>query len=200
MSTETTNYKSASDFVNEAFNKIKDAPIASAATLRIIGGLLMEKHLTSFLQSWEDKISSGFAWAMIEDVDQFNVQKVTTTFEGLVQNIALLERMRLFGKTGDLDIRRNGRQFHWRYVGNKTAVIPDLTSFVAEDFWQATSNSNIKLREVTRSYYQWRGQDERINAHWYTTIDLPEEGVRLQQKHYLQNGRLAFVRYVDLVE
>lgn len=190
--------KDAAFFVTNAFDMVLNAPVISAGQLHILGGQMTEGQLNAFLQVWQGKSTSDFAWAMIETVDKFDVCKINSTLGEFIDDVTLLERIRLFGETGDLDVRRNGMQFHWRFIGNKTAVLPNLTSFSAVDFWQAAPHTT--LREVTRSYYQWREQDKRVNAQWAATIGLSSAGMWLKQKQYLENGRVAFVRYVGFEE
>ena len=63
-------------------------------------------------------------WLDVLDLSGMSVRIWTFTdhatigSEGPPETFELLERARLFGEHGDLDLRRNGDDFHWRFVGN----------------------------------------------------------------------------------
>ncbi len=185
--------KSAAYFVEEAFNRLgKDA-----ASLHIMGGKFEDTCLSTFCDAW-DKVSDGwFEWVMVEEVHQFEVKKEGKLGTAVPTTPFYLERLRLFGPKGDLELRRDGETFHWHFMGDVANQWLDLTTF------EVKTHPAFVLPEVEERYYQWRKTDERVGGAWLAQVgsdDKNKKGMYLKQRHYLENGRIAFVRYVGFEE
>jgi hypothetical protein len=116
------------------------------------------------------------------------------------KDVALLERARLFGAGGDLDIWRTGKGFRWRYVGlagnaPQGKVLP----------WPGDDNDPTFWREQTMLL--WGNRPEGRN-HWhddrvagaalsYPVKDTPER-VQVRYREYTQAGRPFAVWFTGL--
>lgn len=182
--------KNAADFVEAAFNRLgQDSPV-----LHLMGGKFAAIDLTSFCDTWNGVPDGWCEWAMVEEVHQFDVKKVGKLRTAVPANPFYLERLRLFGPKGDLQLRRDGETFYWHFIGDGTNQWPNLATFGSQPC------STSALLEVEERYYQWRKTDGRVNSLWLNHIGLADEGVYLKQKHYLENGRIVFVRYIGFEE
>jgi hypothetical protein len=188
----------AAAFAQAAFERAGGAREIGPEDLTIWGGQLAEADLARFLDVWQPAVDWGrLVWLMVEEVSRFYVQRAAGAGWPDVEQV---ERLRLFGEGGDLDVRRDEAVFHWRFVGETAGALPtmDRQHFPFQSFWDL--NPDNHFYEVEECYYQWRLQDDRVTNHWSRGTDLAAEGVLLRQKHYLDNGRVAFVRYVDFEE
>ncbi|MCI0396951.1 MAG: hypothetical protein L0322_18700 [Chloroflexi bacterium] len=192
----------AADFVGQAFARAGQARVVGTEELHIWGGQFSENSALAFLDAWQDALGRQMTWRMVEEVSDFYVQQVGPGDSTLPCEPFQLERLRLFGEDGDLEIRRDMADFHWRFIGEAAKTWPALDgeTFPYQDFWKTPWPSPPVFREVEQSYYQWRLQDDRVTNTWSHGTGLPVEGVVLRQKHYLDNGRVAFVRYVGFME
>ncbi len=107
------------------------------------------------------------------------------------EDVALLERARLFGPGGDLEIWRGRRGFRWRYVGLAAhAPQGEVLS------WPDDKNSPVFWRERTallwgnRPAGQKRWHDDRVAG---AALDYPVSGtperVHVRYREYTQAGR-----------
>ena len=77
--------------------------------LTILGGRCAETNLNGLLEEWN---ISEMPFRIWEYCSEIFFEKNT-----IPRNIVLLERGRIFGKGGDLTLRRNGTDFEWRFIG-----------------------------------------------------------------------------------
>lgn len=190
--------RTAAGFVNQAFADAKALlkTAVSPQQLHIWGGSIDETNLKPFLQSW-DNAKATLEWAMIEEISRFYTIDLTHFTDVLANGLNLLERARLFGEYGDLSLRREGQTFSWSFIGDTSQPWPPKPAETA-DFWQ--QHPRTILREVERTYRQWEPEDKRVNPDWHKQIGLTGKQLELVQKHYIENGRIAFVRYVRFQE
>ncbi len=192
-------------FIDRAFQDAKTAVTnpCTAQNLFIWGGQFHNEppaRLEQFLQAWQADGSLVFRWMMVEEVDEFYVKPAS--LPNLIAQHTLLERARLFGEAGDLDIRRDADTIHWRFISEAHAAPPALPAWVnAVPFpWDERENQSFARHE--QCYYQWRqdNQEQRVKRNWLEDSSLAETGLMLRQVQYLENGRIAFVRYVNIEE
>ena len=188
--------------IEKAFQQIADTRDVGKNDLLIWGGHFSQDQLPLFLQAWDN--TPHCAWAMVEEVSRFYVKRVATPANALPQPAYLLQRMRLFGLTGDLDIRRDGDTIYWHFIGETGGDWKgvDLDGFSVADFWQEATEPPTLLREVEQRYFQWLRDmpEQRVTSHWVPQDEPNKTFNYLRQLHYLDNGRIAFVRYVDFEE
>jgi len=107
------------------------------------------------------------------------------------QDIALLERARLFGPAGDLEIWRKDKDFRWRYVG-LAAYAPQGELLP----WPGTETNPVYARECTALLW---GQRPKDKSFWYddrtagAALTYPVSGaperVQVYYREYTQAGR-----------
>lgn len=188
--------------ITKAFQTIADAREVSQDDLLIWGGHFAPEQLSDFVQAWDG--SPHFLWAMVEEVSTFYVKKANTPGGAIPQPEYLLLRLRIFGPDGDLDIRRDGNRFYWHFIGDANAQwqILDDEAFALSSFWADAPDPPAVLREVEKRYYQWKRDmlEQRVKLDWVPQNEPNKTFNYLKQRHYLDNGRIAFVRYVDFKE
>lgn len=204
--------KTAQDFIEQAFKDAKTAvkERRTAENLFIWGGQFSNNAssdgeeavpLVEFLKAWDSDNSPAFKWMMAEEVGKFYVKPAS--LPDLMAQHNLLERVRLFGEAGDLDIRRDAATIHWRFISEIQTQLPTLPSWAGTaPFWAEAENQARSFARHEQCYYQWRrdAQEKRVSGNWVSDEDLAQKDVLLRQVHYLENGRVAFVRYVDFEE
>ncbi len=179
----------AKDYVWEVQARLNDSPLVDGTTLAIHSGSVSANQATAFLQQWP---LAQFEYAMIEWVSEF---ELVPAVQFAPQSVVMLERVRLFGKHGDLMVRRDERTFLWRFVGDAGKIWPTSGSI---DYWQT---HNFPLRQLTKCYYQWRPDEGRVTTEWRGHLPNGNNAdLYLKQLHYLDNGRTAFVRYTGFSE
>jgi hypothetical protein len=122
--------------------------------------------------------------------------------DAVPKDVELLERARLFGPGGDLEIWRGGKGFRWRYVGPA-----DNAPEGKELPWQGNENDPVFWRERTallwgnRPESRARWHDNRVAgaALTYPISGAPER-VRVRYREYTQAGRPFAVWYTGLEE
>lgn len=193
--------RDANYFIENVFNELgEQAKDVGADDLVIRGGEFAGNRLAEFIQAWEAaNLDGALTWAMVEEVSRFYVLRLNRPGEAIPDDPYLLERCRLFGPTGDLDIRRERDRFLWRFIGDSLESWPALEEFEFQDFWRGREPKPV-FRAVEREYMQWRPEDGRASNQWRGETSLAGKDTRLKQIHYLDSGRIAFVRYVTFEE
>ena len=129
-----------------------------------------------------------------------------------------LERARIFGPAGDLELRREGPEYRWRIVGEPGKVQPPA-GFASEDFWPA--HPGAEFWEFATSAMLWGAYDRDLNC-WREdrvgrapleypvdpsailadTSDSakkkPRIGLKLKGVRFLDGGQVAFVWWKEL--
>lgn len=189
MSNQT---KTIKEYVVAAFEQAQ-AAIKNKSSVYVWGGQFSsaEHTLGTFLDTWNTENGPQFQFSMVEHVNYFRA--FLANLAELGQQANLLERIRLFGPAGDLDIRRDGETIYWRFISETDTALPDLAPFGME----AYPEKGKTFAKDERSYLLWRSdkQEQRVKHAWAEGLDF----THLQQVQYLENGRVAFVRYIGFV-
>jgi hypothetical protein len=172
-------------------------PLCSREHLAVWGGTCAEDALTDFLNGWPLERMPYRIWESTDRID-FGKNKP-------VSNITLLERGRLFGPGGDLDLRRDGGIFRWRFVGAPYVRPPQDCDTAGANFWAQHPDAAFHCYEETallwgeRKGERWH--DDRVAA---AELDYPAtdnaERVQVQYKVYSREGRVEFVWLTELRE
>lgn len=205
--------RTAREIIQDVFTQTDDSLRNSKTSdnLFIWGGQIANDNgesisqLPAFFQAWSAEDGPDFDWMMVEEVDRFYVK--TASLVHLATHHELIERVRLFGQVGDLDIRRDGREIYWRFISETHSQLPSAFPFSAHSFWDDPKNKGVTFARYEQCYFQWRRtqnepietRERRVTSDWaddpaLATIDY------LRQAHYLQNGRVVFVRYIGFEE
>jgi hypothetical protein len=172
-------------------------PLCSREHLAIWGGTCTEDVLTDFLDGWPLERMTYRIW---ESTDRIDFEEGS-----LPSNVTLLERGRLFGDGGDLDLRRDGDVFHWRFVGEHNVRPPQGYDTDENDLWAQYPDAAFHCYEETallwgkREGNHWH--DDRVAA---AKLNYPEhdnaERVQVQYKVYSRAGHVEFVWLTGLSE
>ncbi|GAW27543.1 hypothetical protein [Carboxydocella sp. ULO1] len=167
--------------------------------LTILGGQCTESNLLKFLTQWD---LAGMPFRVWEYVSEIAFEKNT-----LPQNIALLERGRIFGDGGDLMLRRNITVFDWRFVGPAgIKLLPD--EHVIRDYWQEHPDMMFHQYNETALLWGKRDENERDQKDWKeervaaAKLSYPSMGRRIQlhYKVFSSAGRVKFIWYTGFSE
>lgn len=165
-------------------------------TLAIWGGRCGEDELLTFLRQWD---LAEMPYRIWEYASTIKFQKDT-----LPEHAILLQRGRLFGPGGDLEVRRNGREFTWRFIGPAGAHPPE-GNYQAQNYWDSHSDA-VFFEEEARALL-W-GQRQVGNDRWKENrvgaaqLDYPAsdgwQRVQIHYKTYSCAGQIEFVWYTNL--
>lgn len=184
------------DFV-KLIDEVKQ-PLCGPKDLIILGGKCAESNLMGLLQEW-NLIEMPFrVWEYCSEI----VFERST----IPQNIALLERGRVFGEGGDLMLHRNGVYFKWRFIG--PAGVKEITAnYEPKNYWKSNLNVAFHQKEETALLWgKWNGKhwtDDRVGA---AELDYPvkgtekEERLQLNYKTFTHAGIVEFVWFTGLSE
>jgi hypothetical protein len=124
--------------------------------------------------------------------------------------VNLLERGRLFGEGGDLELRRDGAVFRWGYIGKPGAQPPSGHQPAPDNFW--TKNKAVTFHRCNEAALLW-GERREEQSRWFddrvarALLDYPEPAasaawprVRICYWTFSRAGRIEFVWLRDLVE
>lgn len=167
--------------------------------LSIWGGYCIEKDLLHFIQQWKQTFHFQI-WEYASEI-YFKKEEIPP----LTLNVSLLERGRLFGRDGDLALRRDGPQFHWSFIGPAGSLAPE-GNYSTRSYWNEDIDHNAKTfhqhLEKALLWGEWDGErwyDSRIAG---AQLNYPQEGkrVQLEYKVFSHAGQICFVWYTGLSE
>ena len=106
-------------------------------------------------------------------------------------------RVRVFNESGDLDIRRHGDRYHWRYVGTQKPKGEGKE-------WTQPEGTHLFVEE--KSFYLWgwkergkrRFESQVARANLEYPIDPENAFVKLKCRVYSVDGTISFVQYMGL--
>lgn len=140
----------------------------------------------------------GMPWSLWQWTDRIVIEHEAA----MPGDLEYLERGRVFGPEGDLELRRDGDDVRWRFVGAPDVPLPPRS--ISEDYWAAACHG---LRAFERTALLWgthrsggNWQDDRVgwaSLRYPPTLGEPER-VRLRYREYLDGGDVAAVWLLDL--
>jgi len=188
----------AIDF-NRLVNQVAKKPQVGRESLAIWGGTCAEDALDSFLDGW---CLEQMPYRIWQYTDRIGFEKGT-----LASNVGLLERGRLFGTGGDLDLRRDGDGFRWRFVGEPSVHPSEGYGTKKNNFWAQDENQTAAFHCYEEKALLWgernenRWHDDRVAA---AKLDYPvpddAERMQVEYKVYSHAGRVEFVWLTGLQE
>lgn len=163
----------------------------------IQGDTIRENELNSFISSWD---FSGMPFAIIETLKEMNFTKDLFAKEYIFKPEDV-ERTRIFGEAGDLDIRRHETVFVWRYIGR---VSPPAGQ-QGMNFWNKNSDTDFFIGEkqalLWGIYHERKGawHDDRVaKALLSYPVEEKRGRVKLHYKTLSQKGCIQFVWYTGI--
>ncbi len=172
------------------------------ADLAIWGGICAEAELTAFLSKWGLSEMPFRIWEYASRID-FN--------RGMLPgDVNLLERGRLFGEGGDLELRRDGAIFRWRFIGKPGAQSPSGHQPEPDNFW--AKNKVVTFHCCDENALLW-GERKENQSRWFddrvgrALLDYPEpaasaawQRVRIRYWTFSRAGRIEFVWLRELAD
>ncbi len=169
-------------------------------SLAIWGGTCAENALVDFINGWS---LTEMPYRIWESTDRIKFEKEE---EVRVPNVALLERGRLFGPGGDLDLRRDGDTFRWRFVGDPEVHPPEGYDVEENDFWVQHPDTKFHCCEKETALLWGERKDKRWHDNRVAAAELDYPGkdgaerVQVTYKVYSRAGRVEFVWLTELQE
>ena len=163
--------------------------------IAIWGGRCPEDQVEAFFQKWDLSQMPYRIWEYVSEI--------TFGQNTLPQNVALLERGRLFGEGGDLEVRRDGAEFAWRFIG--PAGVQPPAGFRAKSYWDRYPEGRFHQQEACALLWGiWddnkkRWYEDRVGA---ARLEYPATGsrIRLDYRVFSRAGHVEFVWFTGLVE
>jgi len=172
-------------------------PLVGKDDLSIWGGRCAEGDLLAFLQGWENLSSMPYRiWEYVSDI----------LFEkdALPEDVVLLQRGRLFGEGGDLEVRRDGEGFTWQFIGLEGARPPEGYDLEENDFWQQHDIAFHQYEQTALLWGERQGEndwfDNRVAGAELAYPGVAGKRVQLHYKIFSRAGRVQFVWYTGLSE
>jgi len=178
-----------------SFDDLLKEKRVSKNDIQILGGEIEEKELNEFIKKWD---LSEMPYRIVE-----TVKEIAITKDDIVIDPKIVERIRIFGKVGDIDLRRDSSCFRWRYIG-KNLPPQDIT---AEDFWEKNPDKKFFVEE--KEALLWGKYNQNMNQ-WHddrvarAKLSYPVDGkpkperVRICYKTLSEKGVVSFVWFTEL--
>lgn len=178
----------------ELVQKVFDSGQWGKDNLSLWGGYCAEGNLPDFLRGWSLGSMSYRIWEYASEI----------TFERdiLPANVALVQRGRLFGDGGDLELRRDGSGFRWRFIG-PAGITPPPGDYKAQDYWESHPDARFhRYEERALLWGQGNGREWRDDRVGSARLAYPAKGKRVQAHYcvFTCAGQVAFVWYTQLSE
>ena len=163
--------------------------------LLIWGSEIEEDDLQQFISNWDQ---SEMPFVILETIREIVIIK-NYHFSTLEPHA--VERIRIFGSGGDLDIRRDAYHFKWRYIGKNR--LPEDVKGV--DFWDKKADKMFFMEE--KEALLW-GQYNSNRKVWHDNrvakakLSYPVEGnperVKIRYRTLSEAGVIVFLWFVAI--
>jgi hypothetical protein len=159
----------------------------------ICGGVWdSEAVLTQVLIPYQD--NGALRWRIWEYTDSCAIGQ-----GWLEQDVRWLERARLFGEGGDLDVRRDGVRFLWRYVGKPEHAPPGGSNLEMDESSPVYCFEQTALLWGTRERDQEQWFEDRVSGARLTyAVDGSPARAQVRYREYTQAGRTLAVWLQEL--
>ena len=185
---------SASKFADKVNSLLQEERITKD-DLQIWGSEIEENGLQEFISNWDQ---SERPFVILETIREIVIRK---NYDFSTLEPPAVERIRIFGSGGDLDIRRDAYHFRWRYIG-KTRLPEDVKG---EDFWDKNAGRKFFLKEEEALLW---GQYNPNRMVWHDNrvakakLSYPVDGnlerVKIRYRTLSEAGVIAFVWFVAI--
>lgn len=195
--------------------ELHEAAVAADQRPTVWGGRFeaTTERTGAFLAEWK---AFDMPWRICEWVSDFRFEYQPETAPS---DLEYLERTRLFGPGGDLELRRDGDEMLWRFIGAagvslpvgftllSTGAAPGEAKFTAADYWQRRvaetqdPSTPPPLVCLEQRSLLWGARQERTLADGTQLIVWPENRVAGQRQPPVYPGpaELRKAERVDLV-
>ncbi|ODS36719.1 MAG: hypothetical protein A7315_04630 [Candidatus Altiarchaeales archaeon WOR_SM1_79] len=176
--------------IDKVMGKLLEEERISKGDIQIWGGKIKEEELQEFMKKWN---FSDMQFRIKETVKEINIDKNKNLD---LQDVELIERIRIFGNAGDIDLRRNGNRFIWRYIGEDSPP-SNLPGHVC-NFWGKDKNSNKKFFVGYREVILWNKNDPRVAKAKLNYPIKNAERVKIRYKTLSEGGIISFVQFIEI--
>lgn len=183
-----------SKFADEVNSFLQEERIAKD-DIQIWGGKRKENELRAFISNWDQ---SEMPFVILETIREIVIRK-NYAFSTLEPHA--VERIRIFGACGDLDIRRDADHFRWRYVGEKK--LPEEVT--GEYFWDKHADRKFFVEEKEALLWGVYNANRKVwhdNRVAKAKLSYPVDGnpkrVKIRYRTLSEGGVIAFVWFVEL--
>lgn len=145
--------------------------------LSVWGGKLKPHEWLAFLSAWAWP-QGETRWRILEFVSDFKIDDGAPQLDE--NDIPLLERAELFGKSGHLSTRRDGDWVYWHFVGETTITVPKANEHT-ESYWEKHEEDKFRRSEKEKRMLLW---GERIKASDNWTNDWFDDRVAWAELKY----------------
>lgn len=191
---------SRSNFAEELKQLSKAENWITEGDIQIWGGIIEEDNLQQFIRKWGQ---SDMPFAISETVNKMAVKNCDVS---TLKIEPYTDRIRVFGESGDLDIRRDNNYFKWRYVG--TNRLPKDLKVDKENFWEKNKSEKFFMEEKEALLWGTYKQDEES---WqdnrvakaklsYPVEGHPGKGVKIRYKTLSNCGIIVFTWLLTIEE
>lgn len=176
-------------------NKLLNEKRISKDEIQIWGGEIKEKELQGFIKSWN---FSDMSFVIIETFKEITITKNSGNINIKPE---IVERIRIFGNAGDLDLRRDSSCFRWRYIGRNRPP----SNITTESFWEKNPDKKFFLEEKEALLWGKYNQnmklwhDDRVaRAKLSYPVNGNPERVKICYKTLSEKGCVSFVWFTEL--
>lgn len=155
---------------NQLITDLQKSKVGTAKTLSLWGGEFDDGDLGDFLTAWKlDRRDMPWRlWEWASDLLLEHSAAQSQENPAWQRRREWLERGRLFGPGGDLELRRHGACFRWRWIGPYQEKLPEglawenegnaVGRFTVADYWR--QHPGRELLERPRQMLLW-GQERQ---------------------------------------
>ena len=186
---------------DEALQSLLDgAPLVDGDALTLVGGVVDEGDVPALVR-WLETLGGDSWWTFRELTDEMRLGEGLDPLDG---DLGRLVWARWFGPAGDLEARRDGGRFWWRWVGEKGTRPPEDVAKVETDFFAARAGKpgRVLRRASEATALLWDARDARVATAdpKETLAILPKDGTRMRLRYqpYFDHGVVAAVRYLKI--
>jgi len=170
--------------------------------LEIWGGEIEKNKLKGFLEAWNFEEMS---YSIIETINTMVFEKDFNFQNWQDTEFDSFQRARIFGIKGDLEIRKDGASFFWRFIGDDKP--PE--NYQQNDFWKNHPNQEFFTAEEEAFLWgkynalseRWRSDKVgKANLNYPLQERIESSRVKLNFETYSHNAQIAFVRLKGIKE
>lgn len=171
--------------------------------IQIWGGEITEKEWRQFINCWD---FSGMPYAIIETTKEIKFVKEYSAYADL--DPQTIKRIRIFGESGDLDLRNDLSAITWRYIGEKNPPSMIKADKRIENFWAKNEDKEFFLEE--KEALLWGRYMDKHNGKslWHDNrvaraeLSYPVEGklerVKICYRAFCEQGCISFLWFTGL--
>ncbi len=178
----------------ELVDKVVNSENLGKGELSVWSGYCAPEDILGFLKGWDLETMPYRIWEY--------ASAICFDRDSPPKDVNLLQKGRLFGDGGDLELLWVGGSFRWRFIG-PAGISPPHGDFQAQDYWE--TNLHVRFHCYNETALLWGEHD---GHRWYDSrvggavLAYPVEGKRVQLRYRVLSraGQVEFVWYTGLEE